>query len=230
MQELPSTKFHRNGIRGIRRVPNDVQIEHRHLPTLDLGIINKQTVSSSTTTTTLDDVNAPSPLHHHRLIATATSLPHQAPPASAHLRRPQPLHHERRGNATSPTERAPATSAPHNEEEDATSLGATWQDMTNDDIVVRWLATCGNQTTGTPCRQINATQGRRSSTSTVPTGRAASSDGDDVPNVVTVRVATNDGTTQRNDHDTPDHDHSTHDHTPPHNQTTNDVLSSFVII
>jgi hypothetical protein len=105
----------------------------------------------------------------------------------------------------------------------------------------RRLAIRGNQTTATPHLQIDVTRGRRSSTSTVPSGRAASSDGDDVPNVVTVRAATND--TQRNKHDTPNHDHSTPDHAPPQrffevprrqrrrgNQTTNDVLSSFVII
>ncbi|KIK02536.1 hypothetical protein K443DRAFT_6042 [Laccaria amethystina LaAM-08-1] len=72
----------------------------------------------------------------------------------------------------------------------------------------------------------------------VPSRRAASSDGDDVPNVVTVHAATND--TQRNKHDTPNHDHSTPNHAPPQrffevprrqrrrgNQTTNDV---FVVV
>ncbi|KIJ89461.1 hypothetical protein K443DRAFT_16094 [Laccaria amethystina LaAM-08-1] len=108
-------------------------------------------------------------------------------------------------------------------------------------VVARRLAIRGNQTTATPHFQIDVTRGQRSSTSTVPSGRAASSDGDDVPNVVTVRAAPND--TQRNKHDTPNHDHSTPDHAPPQrffevprrqrrrgNQTTNNVLSSFVII
>jgi hypothetical protein len=54
------------------KVPNDVQIEHQRLPMLDLGIINKQTMSSSTTTTTtVDDTHPLSPpalpsLHRHR--------------------------------------------------------------------------------------------------------------------------------------------------------------------
>ncbi|KIJ90207.1 hypothetical protein K443DRAFT_15423 [Laccaria amethystina LaAM-08-1] len=98
-----------------------------------------------------------------------------------------------------------------------------------------------NDTTATPHLQIDVTRERRSSTSTVPSGCAASSDHDDVPNVVTVRTPTND--TQRNKHDTPNHDHSTPHHTPLQrffevprrrwrrgNQTTNDVLSSFIII
>jgi hypothetical protein len=34
---------------------------------------------------------------------------------SPHIRRPQPGQHERRGNATSPSERAPDASMPHND-------------------------------------------------------------------------------------------------------------------
>ncbi|KIJ91294.1 hypothetical protein K443DRAFT_14518 [Laccaria amethystina LaAM-08-1] len=74
------------------------------------SVVNKQTHPSSTTTTTLDDIHPRLPPHRHRLIATATSSSHRAPPASIHLRRPQPPHHGRRGNATSSTKRAPAMS------------------------------------------------------------------------------------------------------------------------
>jgi hypothetical protein len=85
MQELPSTEFHQNGIHGICRVPNDVQIERRRLPTLDLGVVNKQTLShhyhhyhrrrppSITSSPT-------SPCHHCRVTATVNVWPH--PPAS----------------------------------------------------------------------------------------------------------------------------------------------------
>jgi hypothetical protein len=81
MQELASTELRQNGFRGICRVPNDVQIERRQTPTLDLGVINKQT-NTLTTTTTIDDAHPPSPSRHRHLIATATS---SSPSTSGHV-------------------------------------------------------------------------------------------------------------------------------------------------
>ncbi|KIK00963.1 hypothetical protein K443DRAFT_7287 [Laccaria amethystina LaAM-08-1] len=92
-------ELRRNGIRRMCKVSNDVQI------------INKQTVSSSTTTTTtVDDTHPPSPPCHCRFIATSTPSSPSTTPTFVHIRRPQPAQHERRGNATSPNKRAPATS------------------------------------------------------------------------------------------------------------------------
>jgi len=64
----------RNGI-------DDAQIEHQHLPTLNLGVVNPSIPSSSTTTTTIDDAHPPPPPHHRRLIATVTigHHPHPSP-------------------------------------------------------------------------------------------------------------------------------------------------------
>ncbi|KIK01646.1 hypothetical protein K443DRAFT_6712 [Laccaria amethystina LaAM-08-1] len=61
------------------------------MPTLDLDIVNKQTLCSSTTTTTIDDAHPSLPSHHRRVIATATASPpstwgrvrpHPPPPTS----------------------------------------------------------------------------------------------------------------------------------------------------
>jgi hypothetical protein len=108
MQELPSTELHQNRIRGMCKVPNNVQIERRCLLTLDLDVVNKHTMSSSTTT--IHDAHPPSPPCYVHFIATATPSSPSTTPASLHIRHPQPAQHERCGNATSPNERAPATS------------------------------------------------------------------------------------------------------------------------
>jgi hypothetical protein len=64
MQELPSTEFYRNGIHGMCRVPNDIQIERQQTPMLDLDVVNKQILSHH--------------YHHHwRRPPTVTSLPTQ---------------------------------------------------------------------------------------------------------------------------------------------------------
>jgi len=70
----------RNGI-------DDAQIERRHLPMLDLGVVYPSIPSSSTTTTTIDNAHPPPPPHHHRLIATVTSSS-PSPLATTHIRRP----------------------------------------------------------------------------------------------------------------------------------------------
>jgi hypothetical protein len=84
------------------RVLNDVQIEHWRLPTLDLDIVNKQTLCSSATTTTIDDRT------HRHLLATVVSLPpprrhhHQCLAVSSHIRRPQPAHQHTTNDVATP--------------------------------------------------------------------------------------------------------------------------------
>jgi hypothetical protein len=128
-----------NGAWNERNGILNAQIERWHLPTLDLGIINKQTMSSSTTTTTIDDHT------YHHLPTTIVSPPlphrhhHQRLAVSAHICRPQPvhqhtttLHHERHVTYR--------TSAGHVDTTQrrrgvmgATLLAATWMNTTNDD-------------------------------------------------------------------------------------------------
>jgi len=56
------TRNERNGI-------DNAQIEHRHLPTLNLGVVNPSIPSSSTTTTIIDNTHPLShPRHHHVVI------------------------------------------------------------------------------------------------------------------------------------------------------------------
>jgi hypothetical protein len=165
MQELPSTEFHRNGIRGICTVPNDAQIERRRLPTLDLGIINPSFLCSSTTTTTIDDAHPPLPPHHRRLTASSRHHHHHPrphPPTSitrnqhmtndvamprhrTNKHRPRRHHNEehnphqkRRGNVVSPTERLRATSTPCNEGDSRVPRRRLRRgnQTTNDDIFV----------------------------------------------------------------------------------------------
>jgi hypothetical protein len=117
----------RNGARNERNGILNAQIEHRRLPTLDLGIINKQTNSPSTTTTTIDDAHIPSPPRHRDLIATVMLPSLSMTPTSVHIHCLQPGQRERRGDTTSPNERTPAMSPnervppmsiPHDNEED----------------------------------------------------------------------------------------------------------------
>jgi len=110
----------RNGI-------DDAQIEHRQMPTLDLGVVYPSIPSSSTTTTIIDNAHPPSHPRHRHLIATITSSSPSSMAASHHIYCPRPAQQGRRGNATSPTERAPDTSMTAWGIQGATSLAATWQ-------------------------------------------------------------------------------------------------------
>jgi hypothetical protein len=87
MQELPLTELHWNGICGMCKVPNNVQLECWHLLMLDLGIINKQTLSSSTTTTTINNTHTPSPPRYRHFTTTTTpSSPSTTPTSVVEVR------------------------------------------------------------------------------------------------------------------------------------------------
>jgi hypothetical protein len=93
-----------NGTRNKWNGILNAQIERWHLLMLDLGVINKQTMASSTTTTTIDDAHLPSPPRHRHLIATVTLSPPSTTAASVTICSLQPAQYERCGNATSPNE------------------------------------------------------------------------------------------------------------------------------
>jgi hypothetical protein len=125
---ITRTELRQTRIRGICRVPNDIQIEHRQTPTLNLGVINKQQTLSppppppSMTPThrrflTTVASSPPSLPHHRCLITTATSSSPSTQPASVHIRPQQPPDHERCGNATSLTEQVPATLTAYHDRE-----------------------------------------------------------------------------------------------------------------
>jgi hypothetical protein len=125
MQEFPSTELHQNGIRRMCRVSK--------------SSVGKRQHSIWTSSTNKHFVHQPPPPSttptHPCLLTTVVSLPpprrHRRQPgaASAHVRPHQPAHHERCGNATSPNERAPATSNHETKmrRQGATLLAATWQ-------------------------------------------------------------------------------------------------------
>ena len=121
---IPGTRW--NGILAESLFVDNVQIEHRRLPMIELGVINKQLHSFSTTTIIHDAFpprSPPSPMATTNHDAYHRHCPQQV--------RHAPKEQERRSNATSPpTARKRASATSHNS---ATSLTATWQ-TTNDDV------------------------------------------------------------------------------------------------
>jgi hypothetical protein len=79
---ITRTELRQNRIRGICRVPNDIQIEHRQTPTLNLGVINKQQ--------TLSPPPPPPSMTptHRRFLTTVASSP---PPHHRHHQHSLPL-------------------------------------------------------------------------------------------------------------------------------------------
>jgi len=77
------TRNERNGI-------DNAQIEHWHLPTLNLGVINPSIPSSSTTTTIIDNTHPLSHPRHCHLIATITSSSPSSMATSHHIYCPRP--------------------------------------------------------------------------------------------------------------------------------------------
>jgi hypothetical protein len=125
---ITRTELHRNGIRGICRVHNNIQIERRQTPTLDLGVINKQQTLSpppppSTTPT------------HRRFLTTVASSPlprHRHHQHSLPLSMSIPNNHQTTNDVATPCHR-PNERRPLQQHtrtggiQGATSLSATWQ-------------------------------------------------------------------------------------------------------